>query len=337
MQLKIHTGVREEAARWHARLHAHDCTESDRAAFRCWESQNRRHREAYQAIEAVSQRVDNAALDPRLQALADEAFATSQLPTTGMKRGWQVPATLAASVAIAAATVLYLGPAHIPLQSATVYEAGSERSTISLEDGTRVELDVNTRIDARIGTHERVVRLLKGRAMFDVMHDASRPFSVDADDARTTALGTRFQIEQGDAAVIITLAEGSVKVEDSGNEEFYERLQPGEQLNVNTAKAQYEKKRVDVLAATGWTRGRLVFHSTPLRDAIREVNRYTDVKVHLGDPTIAQLPVGGNFVAGDSDSVVAALMEALPLRAVRDEHEILLFRRYATDVVADQP
>jgi len=51
--------------------------------------------------------------------------------------------------------------------------------------------------------------------------------------------------------------------------------------------------------------------------------------VRLGDPALADLPVAGNFIAGDSDVVVAAFAAVLPLRVVASgDREIILFRRY---------
>ncbi len=80
---------------------------------------------------------------------------------------------------------------------------------------------------------------------------------------------------------------------------------------------------------TSWSRGRLVFRGTPLSDALDEVNRYGDRKVRLGDPELAQLPVGGNFIAGETDLIVSAFAAALSLRVVDGgSGEIILFRRY---------
>jgi transmembrane sensor len=84
--------------------------------------------------------------------------------------------------------------------------------------------------------------------------------------------------------------------------------------------------------ATSWSRGRLLFRGTPLAEAIEEVNRYSARKVRLADPSLADLAIGGNFIAGDSELIVSAFAAALPIRAVEGGGgEILLFRRYETD------
>jgi transmembrane sensor len=337
MQLIRDTGIREEAARWYARLHAHDCTEGDRAAFRCWQGRHRRHREAYETLETVTKRIDAVAADARLQALAEEAFEAARAELPRATQRWHVPAALAASV-LFAVTCLYIAVSPNDSPEAIAFEASNELASITLSDGSEVQLDVNTKITAAIGPDRREIKLLRGRAMFAVAHDRTRPFSVDAAGARTTALGTRFQVQRSEGAVLVTLEEGSVAIESTSPEaKFYEQLHPGEQLSFDAHSAAHEKRFIDLQEVTGWTRGRLVFRGTPLEEALREVNRYSGVKVRLGDPTIASVPVGGNFHLGNAESVVSALVAALPLRAVRNgEHEILLFHRYETDVSSAQ-
>jgi transmembrane sensor len=90
-----------------------------------------------------------------------------------------------------------------------------------------------------------------------------------------------------------------------------------------------DRRSVDLQHAISWSLGRHSFRGTPLAAAIEEINRYAVKKVRLGDPSLAALPVAGNFITGDSELIVDALAAVLPLQAVAgDGDEILLFRRY---------
>jgi transmembrane sensor len=169
--------------------------------------------------------------------------------------------------------------------------------------------------------------------LFQVAHDATRPFSVSTETSRTTALGTQFQVQRDDDHVVVTLAEGSVAVEGSahgGSASWQDQLRPGEQLSIDAKTAERSLHIVDTQLVTSWTLGRHVFRATPLHEALDEVNRYASKKVRLGDPSLADLPVAGNFVAGDSEVVVEAFSAVLPLRVVKGgEQELILFRRYS--------
>ena len=84
-----------------------------------------------------------------------------------------------------------------------------------LPDGTHVWLSVGSEIAFSNhfgqGAPRRVA--LRGEAFFDVHHDATAPFTVDAGDCHTTVYGTRFNVRniEGDAPQV-TLVSGKVGV-----------------------------------------------------------------------------------------------------------------------------
>lgn len=356
MEGEITEATLQQAARWHARLRAADCTSQDRMAFEQWRRSDAAHACAYAMAERTQRQLDRLAVDPRLQALArlarntvaadggDElcedsadldAVATSPTASPAQRRPrWFVPAALAASVALGAIAVRIL-PGLIDREPPSIaYEAPLDRTrTVTLADGSIVQLDVASRIQVSLRDDRRLVTLQSGRAVFDVAHDRSRPFSVTAADSRTTALGTRFQVQLDADKVVVTLAQGLVAIDNEpaavgGARDWHEQLQPGEQLHVDTRKALRTRSIVDANAITSWTRGRHLFRGTPLHEALDEVNRYAQKKVRLGDPELADLQVGGNFIAGDSELIVAAFAAVLPLSVVDGNREIILFRRH---------
>ncbi len=324
-----------EAAHWYARLGAPDCTAEDRAAFERWRLEPA-HAAAFAEAERVAEAVRRLAMtDAKVRGWAAAALAdTSRMQATepSTRRRW-VAAALAASIAAAAG--FWALPQRSPAPAAPlVYAtAADEQRRIDLEDGTVVHLDVGSRIEILIGAAERRIALPAGRAIFDVAHDARRPFTVRAGRAVVTALGTRFQVEQADERVVVTLTEGSVSVSsDRHGRPQSQRLAPGEQLSLPAElSAPWSKRTVDLRAATSWSQGRHVFRSVPLAEAVREINRYAQKKVRLGDPALADLLVNGNFVAGDSDSIVAAIAEVLPVTRADAAGEIVLLRRDTAD------
>lgn len=328
----------QEAARWYARLQAGDCTPQERAAFDVWYAANPKHARAYARAQQVTEQVDVLLQsDARLQAMLDRAIqppaasrSAGHSPRRRAAMRWTVPAALAASVALGVFAMNFTSRLQPSAVHSVAYDSAAARRTITLDDGSVVQMDVATRLEVRMSAQRRQVELLSGRALFDVAHDKTRPFSVTADGARTTALGTRFQVQREAAQVLVTLEQGSVVVDDGQVESpWNERLMPGEQLRFNTRSNAFDKHGVDLQLATSWSRGRHVFRGTPLAEAVVEINRYARRKVRLGDLSLAELPVGGNFITGDSELIVEAFAAVLPLRVVAGGgDEILLFRRY---------
>jgi transmembrane sensor len=360
-----------DAARWYARLQAPDCTQWEREEFARWRERDPVHEQAYRAACRLAEDLfRTGAGDPRLEALADQAFAIGPVdpPETGasgqavdtdetlesgatpeadcsgdpyggrsvaVRSRSRMPVALAAGVLAAA---LLIGVARLAVPTDPAADAriatSTEQRRLALDDGTVVHLDVRTELAVRFTAARREVTLTRGRAIFDVAHDRRRPFSVSTDLGRVTALGTRFQVQRTREAVIVTLAEGAVSVSgDYGGRARNEGLDAGQELRFSITDSKWLKRDVDAQAATSWSLGRHVFRDVRLADALEEMNRYAAIKVRLADPALSDLRVSGNFVAGDSELAAAAFAAALPVRVSNTGEEILLFRRYGADAV----
>jgi transmembrane sensor len=351
----------DSAARWYARLASPHCTQQDRDEFEHWRRADPAHGQAYAAARRLAEDVFAiVAADPRLRSMADEAIAIGaklgdddldeldelddiavdetddvavaarrlSAPQPRRRQRWTVPAALAASIA---AVALVGGAVRVSRPTTAAFEhvaTADHRREVALDDGTVVYVDVQTEFEVRLTAVERLVVLTRGRAIFDVAHDAERPFSVVAGGERVTALGTRFEVRRIYEQTIITLAEGAVTVSgEIRGEPQTQRLEPGEQLSIYPRGAEWAKRRVDPSAATSWSLGRHVFRDERLADALDEVNLYAEIKVRLADPSLADLPVSGSFISGDSEAIVTAFAAVLPLRIADGGDELLVFRR----------
>ena len=321
----------EEAARWYARLGATHCSPAERAQFDIWRAASPLHVEACARLQGTANAIDRlASHDPRLLALSDQAYAMGRADSSQpshRQRRWAVPATIAASLVIVAIG-FRLGPQLLRQATHPVaYENSSaQQRRITLEDGSVVHMDVNSQITVLISAKQRRIELLAGRALFEVTHDATRPFSVIAGNARTTDLGTRFQVDRTHEGVVVTLAEGSIVVDSTLSARgWQEQLIPGEQLAVSSNASSHVRRAVDPLAATSWSRGRLVFRATPLAQAVEEVNHYAAKKLRIADPGLAELTVSGNVVAGNGELAASAFAAVLPIHVVDGGSETILF------------
>jgi transmembrane sensor len=342
MNSKLNPTLVNQAARWYARLRAPDCSEAERAEFQQWRDADRGNEQAYEAVVRaaglVTQQVN---VDARLKALADRALDKSAAPqqqgglSASVRTHWRSAAVwlFSAGAAAVLAAKMVEAPVGVDPMATYVNHEARERQ-IKLSDGSTLHLDVGAEVSVAMNAEERRLELAKGRAYFEVAHDKSRPFSVTAAGTRTVALGTRFEVSMLAQAVNVSLAEGSVAITSAAvPDKWREVLVPGQQLHINVEQDQRERKQVDVDTIASWSRGRLIFNGMPLIKVLDEVNRYASIKVHLGDTALANIPIGGNFVAGaDSNEFVETLAAVLPLRSVRTgANEIVLFQRYETD------
>lgn len=329
-----------QASKWYARLHAPDCGNAERLDFQHWLEADPCHAQAYESVRSAASLIsDRWASDPRMAALAAEALGSADVGEKSArdKSGFKYIRHIAAVVfCIGIGLFFTTYHNHRAVDEAQVdFYANHEmaRKRLDLSDGSVVYLDVGAKISVTMSPGERRLKLESGRALFDVAHDKTRPFSVSALGSQVVALGTRFQVElkEQERAVNVILAEGAVAVSDiSGADAWREVLVPGQKLKIDAQLNSHVKSSVNADALTSWSKGVLVFDGMPLRNVLEELNRYAETRVVLGDNTLATIPIAGNFIAGgDSNEFVETLTAILPLRSVRTgANEIVLFQTH---------
>jgi len=159
-----------------------------------------------------------------------------------------------------------------------------EQRVVQLADGSSVSLDTDSRIHVRFENGERRIDLNQGQALFDVAHDAGRPFVVHAAGTRITAVGTVFEVRRTGPGVAVTLVSGVVDVVAADVAAPPRRMAAGQKTQVSARGVT--TRDVNTAAETSWTTGRLIFTDVPLEEAVSEVNRYLTAKIEIDDPAI---------------------------------------------------
>ena len=323
----MHETIREEAAAWLARRRDGVCTQSEEAAFAEWCGRSEAHARAYAETEHAWNQWKQLQSSDRMREMAAAAMAATAPRRRSVTAGRRWGPLLAAACIVAAVVVGGIGllPRLLSAPPVTYSTALGEQRTEQLPDGTRVTLNTKTALQVRYGHGRREVVLQHGEAMFDVIHDTAHPFVVTVGDGSVTDLGTRFAIRDDSGTAIVTLLQGRVEI---ASRDARRELTPGEQARYGARIAGISVRKVDPTAVTAWLHGRLDFNGMPLGRAIADANRYSAVKLRLGDPKLADMPVGGSFRAGDNAAIAEALSAVFPVRVARnDAHEIVLMPR----------
>jgi transmembrane sensor len=270
-------------------------TAGERGALEAWLEQSTLHKVAYLRLKAAWQRAD------RLAALKSPA------PVAHAQSGFR-PLTF---LAIAASIALLLGAGAYFTRRAP---AGQNYATdigrmqaVRLADGTQVELNTNTRLHADVTGASRTVRLDAGEAYFDVVHDASRPFTVYAGNRRITDIGTKFSVFRNGDDVRVTVREGRVRVEvldETGAPVVAEAghvvVTKGGETLVMT------KPDRDIDDGLSWRSGMLTFNQQTLAEAAEQFNRYNERQIFVEGPA-RKIRIGGSFKADNVDVFVLLL------------------------------
>lgn len=322
----------QEAAIWWAarrRLNPASFASDERFAQWLGEEPNQR---AWREVIRRDEQIGGFATMPEIREMRLQALEMVRGRSGRRRRKWVAVSTMAAMllaiVAIGGTSNFdMIAPASSPTESVQRFATAiGQRRDVLLGDGSSVTLNTGSLIEVRFSADRRDVRLLQGQAMFNVAKDVERPFVVSARNREVTALGTSFDVQiRQDGRVQVLLVEGHVRV-DPVNPKGLSRiipglartdLRPGQQLLTKGAEA-VEVSAADVERATAWNRGVLIFRNDMLGDAIKEVNRYSQLQLVVDDPQVAALKVSGIFPTANQEDFVAALATLYPLRAERE-------------------
>lgn len=243
---------------------------------------------------------------------------------------------------IAAAVLVVVGASSLatamlmPHRSAAVSRAPSaprhyatargQRTEVRLADGSRVWLGPQTRLVAQAFTDATRDVQLDGEAYFDVAHD-ERSFTVRVHNATVQDLGTRFAIRAYalDTLVRVVVTQGKVRLSsDSSAESPGTLLRAGTVARVNTVGEISVQQHADTSRYLDFMEGQIVFEGTPLRDAVRELERWYDIHIQLAEPRMGDRRITATIADQALPDLLEQLGIALSVRVSRSGDFVVL-------------
>ena len=166
---------------------------------------------------------------------------------------------------------------------------------LELSDGTKVRLNSGSELKFPVnfkGDQREVT--LKGEAYFNVSHDDSKPFIVNAIHSSVKVYGTSFNVMSYEEENIeqITLVEGSIGVEFKGQQTI---IEPGQQTNYNVISGVVEVKEVNTDLYTSWVDGVFRFKNMPMREIAKKLSRWYDVEFFFANDAVSEFPFTGSI------------------------------------------
>ena len=206
--------------------------------------------------------------------------------------------------AVAAALTLWFAPAAVlRLQSDYVTGPGELRS-VTLADGSTVNLGPGSALAVDYSDNARSVRLLAGEAWFDVEHNPEVPFRVVAGEVRTTVLGTSFDVRRVGGATAVSLKRGRVRVTSA---ETTRDLSPGQWVRVDEAHGV--EAGVDDPALLGaWQEGAIIARNRPIAEVIDELRPWFGGRIVLLNHALGKSRIDGVYNAHEPESALSAMV-----------------------------
>jgi transmembrane sensor len=313
--------IQARAAAWIEERESEDWSGARQVEFDAWIADSPAHLVAFLRAETVWKHAD------RLRALSGSgpmrpnATGTSTRKATFLK----IAAAFAVvSLAGAGAFALLQGP-KAQIYSTTI----GGRETLTLDDGSQIELNTNTTVRVAYEGNQRNVWLDKGEAYFNVVHNAARPFTVTLGDRRVTDLGTKFFIRRDNDRIRVALVEGKARFDATPDPAPSQQtvLTPGDIVTATAEKVSLAREQPNSLSnQLGWRRGMLVFDHATLAQVASEYNRYNRTKLVIASAQAQNLTISGTLPATDLGAFTRLATKFFNLRVEQREGEIVVSR-----------
>ena len=325
----------EEALRWSVLLKSKQASDSDRAAFEQWLQADARHEAAWIQAQQVWMRVGKigpafanrpppppprryhptasvAAPAPDAPRLAaDPALRSSapRAPRPGRRRLLLYTAAAMAALSVPTALVLWRPGLFADLRTGV-----GERRSITLQDGSKVELAGASALSVDFTTAERRVVLQEGEAFFDVMDEATRPFVVVAEGGQVRTQDAAFDVRLAAGAATVAVVTRSVDVSLANQSPV--NVGMGQEVRYG-AGGMGDVREADLVRVEAWRRDRLVFLNAPLSDVVADLERYRPGRIVMTDRSLYDRPVTGSFDTRQTDAAIDLIAANVPLRVRR--------------------
>lgn len=211
----------------------------------------------------------------------------------------------AACLALAlCAGLLLLQPDKRPDRLAEVLVEAPSGSSFQahLPDGSLAVLSAGSRLHYPAAFADDTRRVtLEGEALFQVVHDAGKPFQVLSENLAVQVLGTCFTLsdypEAPTARVILT--EGSVAVHPAHESTRLQILTPGETALLDKGSGAFSVLGSAQDGKPARNNGRLVFDNSPLQDITAQLSRSFGKEISVENAALDTLRFTAEFHPGE--------------------------------------
>ena len=326
--------MEDVAADWFCRLNetGRDNREEIERGFKQWLDCDPRHAEAFANVSAAWEVMGQHAAAPEIVTLRQAALADARFASQSRWQPSRLPRWgIAAIAGYAAAALLVAGGyyyfSHTQPSGKQYSTQIGQREALTLADNSHVDIDADSAVSIALRRDMRLIHLERGQAYFEVAHDRKRPFIVQVNGQQVIATGTAFNVEAINGGVRVTLVEGRVVVRsapqsdmpaDAPEGTIIAKLSPGDQLTDISGGIAHLDHSANVLGATAWRQGKLIFTNDTLSNIVARMKHYSTTEIVITDSAIANLRVSGVFNAGDIPALVDSLRRFFPIEAYSD-------------------
>ena len=338
ISLRTQETIDSEAADWLVKMDAGKLSVKDRRALRIWLSEDPKHAETLKQVAFIWSDMDFVlnnvpdAHQPKAGNILSILFPAK----------WLSPAFVVVFLGVMGLSAWLYFPIHrgSPVETAFHATEVGRQLVEQFSDGSMAHLNTDSIIETEYSSSSRIVRLLRGEAMFDVVHDPIRPFIVYAGNQQVKAVGTKFVVRLTSENIVVTVTDGQVQLSRrqkavsgtvagegvSEQEQEVILVSEGEEVEIGNKVEAPEVKVVtdeEFERRFSWISGQLVFRNERLEQVIEEISRYVPARIIIEDSELKDVRISGRFEIGDTDALLEAIEVSFNVQANHIDNQVI--------------
>ena len=296
----ITPAIARRAVAWQLALQAGEATAKE---LQAWLAKDERHRRAWEQIEATNR---------RLETLAEPGARAALLHSVSNDRRKALK-TLALLLFAGAGGALAYRQAPWREALADIRTGAGERRAMRLADGAQLDLNSKTAVNISERSGQLNLNLLTGEILVTTA-GAGAALAVITENGILRPVGTRFSVRQTGRETQVAVYAGRVALYPG---DFSTAPSPASVIKTGQRARLLAGRALNPRATDendlAWVDGMLVATAMPLGEFLARLRPHRPG--YLGwDPAVAGLPVSGAYPLQDTDRILAAIAETLPVR-----------------------
>jgi len=199
---------------------------------------------------------------------------------------------------------------------------------IQLSEGSTIILNKKSKVKfpAEFDENKREIKLF-GEAFFSVKKDKKRPFIVFTSNAKTTVLGTKFNVNGHEEKTEVIVKEGLVNLSPLSEESEGINIKENEISIITKDNKISLPGKINADYRLGWVEGKLIFDNTSLANAIPQIEKFYGVKISADQGEYLNAGFTGTFKKQKIDDVLDIICLAYELDYIKEGDSYKITRK----------
>jgi transmembrane sensor len=233
---------------------------------------------------------------------------------------WRIAASIAAIMGVASLFYITSRDVERVRSVATVSETKSD----TLPDGSKVFLNKKSELIFAFNPDSKSRKVkLKGEAFFQVKHEETKPFIIEADEVLVRDIGTEFNLKAypDKDTIEIVVTEGEVQFYTLKNAGL--NLKAGESARYLKKLKEFQRIAKPDTNVLAYKTKVFNFNNTDLHSVVKLLNEIYNTRISLS-PALAECRLTAHFYEDNANTIIEVIAETMGLTITRKNEEVLL-------------